>query len=763
MAQSAGVVYITVLPNMEAFAAELDAQATEAGAVAGESAAAGTEAGLASGAAAGGAGMAGKFGNLGLLLGAAFVVGFSKKSIEAAEAVEKQVERLKIGFEAIGEGGMTDAAVGQLKAVSDQTVALQADTDKVAASILNVGHNYFNSLGPAASTVLAGLTKGILNVSAATGKPLAMLQRSLTLAVVNTPDKAIATLQKMGIATSAQAAQWTKMAKAGDIAALRTQEITAITNAYPGAAEASATAGDKFKKTLNDMEVTVGKFLIPAMNFLASIMSTKLGKVFLGVTTATIGLLVVMSLLSKAFKFLGDNAIGKYIKSLTAKKVADEESTVATQEATTANEELAVAEGEAGAGAVESGTQMELFAGEAETAGTAAEGAAASFTLMQGALGGLAAGFVGFKIGEWINKVTGFSEKFDYLLGQVDSHFKTLSGPEVTQSVNDQMKAFQDLQAQLAAGTISNDTFTQSVAAINEQYGTNISATYLAQQAMEDHTAAVKEARKAEQEHERAVASANKTIAQANSVLGADIKTLKDARTAYNDFAKNAGQSMNFVTGSLGDLLTQQHETARGLAHDLDQQARKMKTFSHNLDVIAKDGGRGTQELINQLLAAGPAGADMAAQIANASKTTRQHIENDIGQSLKNANQDGKDLASQLTGGFNKIAASILVVTGKATDLQDALNQLNGTDVTTTVTTDYKTGRGRPPGGPHRAAGGTVHAGVPYVVGEQRPEVFIPDRSGSIVANPGTGSGTMKLVLDDGTTFNAYLEEAMSG
>ena len=43
-------------------------------------------------------------------------------------------------------------------------------------------------------------------------------------------------------------------------------------------------------------------------------------------------------------------------------------------------------------------------------------------------------------------------------------------------------------------------------------------------------------------------------------------------------------------------------------------------------------------------------------------------------------------------------------------------------------------------GGPHRAAGGPVRAGVPYIVGEVGPELFVPSVSGTIVPNSALGA-----------------------
>lgn len=50
--------------------------------------------------------------------------------------------------------------------------------------------------------------------------------------------------------------------------------------------------------------------------------------------------------------------------------------------------------------------------------------------------------------------------------------------------------------------------------------------------------------------------------------------------------------------------------------------------------------------------------------------------------------------------------------------------------------------------GGFRAAGGPVQAGVPYVVGENRPEVFVPDSSGRILPSTGGGSVAVHINLN---------------
>jgi hypothetical protein len=54
-----------------------------------------------------------------------------------------------------------------------------------------------------------------------------------------------------------------------------------------------------------------------------------------------------------------------------------------------------------------------------------------------------------------------------------------------------------------------------------------------------------------------------------------------------------------------------------------------------------------------------------------------------------------------------------------------------------------------------RAAGGPVKAGMPYIVGEKRPEVFVPNQNGTIIpsisrAGSGSGGGAGMASAGDG-------------
>lgn len=57
----------------------------------------------------------------------------------------------------------------------------------------------------------------------------------------------------------------------------------------------------------------------------------------------------------------------------------------------------------------------------------------------------------------------------------------------------------------------------------------------------------------------------------------------------------------------------------------------------------------------------------------------------------------------------------------------------------------------------NRATGGSVHAGMPYVVGEKRPELFVPNQSGRII--PGMGGGGITININGPVSSKEVAEE----
>ena len=62
-----------------------------------------------------------------------------------------------------------------------------------------------------------------------------------------------------------------------------------------------------------------------------------------------------------------------------------------------------------------------------------------------------------------------------------------------------------------------------------------------------------------------------------------------------------------------------------------------------------------------------------------------------------------------------------------------------------------------------RASGGPVSAGTPYMVGEKGPELFMPDRSGTIIPNNALGSGSTNVVVNvDASGSNVQGDQAQA-
>jgi hypothetical protein len=66
-----------------------------------------------------------------------------------------------------------------------------------------------------------------------------------------------------------------------------------------------------------------------------------------------------------------------------------------------------------------------------------------------------------------------------------------------------------------------------------------------------------------------------------------------------------------------------------------------------------------------------------------------------------------------------------------------------------------------------RASGGPVQAGMPYVVGEKRPELFVPDQNGTIMPSLGGGGGQVVNVTQNFTVGDvasiSYVRRALAG
>jgi hypothetical protein len=58
----------------------------------------------------------------------------------------------------------------------------------------------------------------------------------------------------------------------------------------------------------------------------------------------------------------------------------------------------------------------------------------------------------------------------------------------------------------------------------------------------------------------------------------------------------------------------------------------------------------------------------------------------------------------------------------------------------------------------YRAAGGPVTGGMPYIVGEKGPELFMPGRSGTVIPNDALGGGTTNVVVNVDASGNSNVQ-----
>jgi phage-related minor tail protein len=98
-------------------------------------------------------------------------------------------------------------------------------------------------------------------------------------------------------------------------------------------------------------------------------------------------------------------------------------------------------------------------------------------------------------------------------------------------------------------------------------------------------------------------------------------------------------------------------------------------------------------------------------------------VENTISRAVLSGKTSMDQLVTSILSSFDRIATTQFLVK----PLESVLTQVAGAVL---------------PVGGARAAGGPVDAGVPYLVGEQGPELFTPGASGSIAPNSALGGGT---------------------
>lgn len=285
-----GDVFVNVVPNMEAFVAEVDAGVTAAAAsaeaeVAGATAA-GTEAGVATGAesASKDKGIMSKFKGMAALVGGFFAYELIKKSVAAFDTYQQGIVALK--------STLTRMKLG--KELPDLTAWTKSfsESSGVAQDQLLILEKQLTTAGLVGSKKVEDMTNAVMGLSQETNKSVSMFTRSLIPSILNTPAAAITQMEKWKIISmdagkqikaltaSSQSALDT-MVKNGDVTQAYADKVSKMSSAQREAAATQmemnallvkgknaykTTPLEKFKNDIHNIEITVGQKLMPVLD-----------------------------------------------------------------------------------------------------------------------------------------------------------------------------------------------------------------------------------------------------------------------------------------------------------------------------------------------------------------------------------------------------------------------------------------------------------------------------------------------------------------
>lgn len=295
---------------------------------------------------------------------------------------------------------------------------------------------------------------------------------------------------------------------------------------------------------------------------------------------------------------------------------------------------------------------------------------------------------------------------------------------EVVGDLNPVGKAI-DLLGELQGAVGDTTDATNKSAAATD--GNSRSLT-LATSRVEDHAKSVqtdKDAQEAAKEAQDAYAARVKFTADQ---LDTEKKALDDARTALEK-KQQAGlaaiggelayeQSVNGVGSALHDFEDKQKAATDAVKKYGDGSP---EAVAANTDV--ENSSLSLQTSLLQVASAADQVAKDQATATGANYTTNDSLAAQVG-----ALEALKQKFPELSGGIDAFIAK--------------LNAIPRTINTTVIVTGPSGVEVHGPGGTiARAGGGPVTAGQPYVVGENRPELFVPNESGTILPDVPTGGG----------------------
>jgi len=256
-----------------------------------------------------------RFGTLGTVLGGVFAAYFGKQTLSAYETIESNTQRIQYGLTQMEMPALFQPLIDSAQAFSLESGKTEGDILKLQANLVSLGQTTLTALGPAgAQKAIEGLTEGLINMAAATGKPLALMTRSLGPLILNDPARALPMLQKFGALTLLQVQHINALIAAGKKEAA-TQEIINLTNErFAGGAKAALTPLADLKNRFNQLEIAVGKVLSVGTWLLDNVIKAIPGPMMVAVEAIGVaaGAMVLWNLVSGKMILLG----GALLKAL---------------------------------------------------------------------------------------------------------------------------------------------------------------------------------------------------------------------------------------------------------------------------------------------------------------------------------------------------------------------------------------------------------------------------------------------------------------
>lgn len=278
---------------------------------------------------------------------------------------------------------------------------------------------------------------------------------------------------------------------------------------------------------------------------------------------------------------------------------------------------------------------------------------------------------------------------------------------------------------------------------------------------VEDGSLSVEDANRALVDANRGVEDANRTVEDAHLGVRDALRGVESADIAVATANRGVGDANRAVEDSnitLADAHRAVDDAVRGVA-DADQGLKDAHYAVRDAQVAVADAARATATAVQKSSDDQQIALFEANLVMDAAKTKagelRDKVIADMGQAADAMRPFNYSLATT-----QALISGILGLTpiSVAPAVQAILAGLTPVGAGGGET-NFNAGGGVT----FRAAGGPVRKGQPYIVGEQRPELFVPDQSGTIIPKvPGAGSSgpvVVQVMLDKKVLASALVSE----